>query len=616
VSESTLVAEATKALFDAREQFLVVGLTGRTGSGCSSVAGLLAAKTPQHALRPVARTFVHELRKDRIVGNWIEKHWHPFARISVSDVITAFALEEGESFVAYADSVVGPESLGECVGLIEEWSRAAKQHAQTLTGLTTCADDAVRAAYKFYFVELPAYAQKVKLAITSVKKGGYTTLFQQLGDSLRKSGRAFSDEETPENLFAIVRRIHAIVELGCRYNKLDNVKHDYFVVDALRHPYEILFLREKVSRFYAVAITTDEASRRSRLHDGPLNLGGAEIAALDAKEYPREQPAQEARSKPKARALGQKYNELVSQNIQDCISLADVYLTNLGMWAANPDLGLVAKNIYRYVALMQHPGLVTPTPVERCMQAAWAARLNSGCISRQVGAVVTDENYSIKAVGWNDAPRGQVPCSLRYAHDLLHGDNSAFSKYEQSDQTFREKLLDDEWVAAGVEHVGGRHITYCFKSVYNKVTGDKNQVHTRALHAEENAFLQIVKSGGQGVEGGILFTTSSPCELCAKKAYQLGLSTVYYVDPYPGISNSHVFGVGEPPAQVLFSGVIGRAYHDLFEPLMPYKEELNMLQPNRQAALFELPRAADGAPSDAPTGGKSSRPTGGRRKTH
>jgi hypothetical protein len=92
VSESTLVAEATKALFDAREQFLVVGLTGRTGSGCSSVAGLLAAKTPQHALRPVARTFVHELRKDRIVGNWIEKHWHPFARISVSDVITARAL--------------------------------------------------------------------------------------------------------------------------------------------------------------------------------------------------------------------------------------------------------------------------------------------------------------------------------------------------------------------------------------------------------------------------------------------------------------------------------------------------------------------------------------------
>jgi len=33
------------------------------------------------------------------------------------------------------------------------------------------------------------------------------------------------------------------------------------------------------------------------------------------------------------------------------------------------------------------------------MQLAYTAKYNSGCISRQVGAAVTDESYSIKAIG-------------------------------------------------------------------------------------------------------------------------------------------------------------------------------------------------------------------------
>ncbi len=51
------------------------------------------------------------------------------------------------------------------------------------------------------------------------------------------------------------------------------------------------------------------------------------------------------------------------------------------------------------------------------MQLAFSAKLNSGCISRQVGAVVTDDNYSIKSVGWNSTPEGQTPCLLRNANE-------------------------------------------------------------------------------------------------------------------------------------------------------------------------------------------------------
>jgi len=104
---------------------------------------------------------------------------------------------------------------------------------------------------------------------------------------------------------------------------------------------------------------------------------------------------------------------------------------------------------------------------------------------------------------------------------------------------------------------------------------DKNQVHTRALHAEENAFLQLSKYGSHGISGGCLFTTASPCELCAKKAYQIGIKKIFYIDPYPGISNSHILCSGSyRPEVILFSGAVGRAYHEMYSPTMPFKDEI------------------------------------------
>ena len=90
-----------------------------------------------------------------------------------------------------------------------------------------------------------------------------------------------------------------------------------------------------------------------------------------------------------------------------------------------------------FVALMQRPGIITPTSIERCMQLAYTAKLNSGCISRQVGAAITDKNYSIRAIGWNDAPYGQVPCNLRDRFNLIDGDDiDAYSEFEKKDEKF------------------------------------------------------------------------------------------------------------------------------------------------------------------------------------
>lgn len=119
------------------------------------------------------------------------------------------------------------------------------------------------------------------------------------------------------------------------------------------------------------------------------------------------------------------------------------------------------------------------------------------------------------------------------------------------------------------------------KHIFAIRTNQKNQVHTRALHAEENAFLQLAKYGGIGIKGGNLFTTASPCELCSKKAYQLGIRNIYYIDPYPGISVRHILSFknihGSKPEMHLFVGAIGRAYTTLYSQKLSIKDELELL---------------------------------------
>jgi dCMP deaminase len=90
--------------------------------------------------------------------------------------------------------------------------------------------------------------------------------------------------------------------------------------------------------------------------------------------------------------------------------------------------------------------------------------------------------------------------------------------------------------------------------------------------------LQLAKYGGPGITGGKLFSTASPCELCAKKAYHLGIEEIVFIDPYPGIATEHIINVGEhPPKLTQFMGAVGRGYQQLYESPLAYKDELDLL---------------------------------------
>ncbi|MBF0185004.1 MAG: dCMP deaminase [Magnetococcales bacterium] len=344
-------------------------------------------------------------------------------------------------------------------------------------------------------------------------------------------------------------------------------KHVHIVIDAIRHPLEVIYFRGKYPSFFLVAVSTTDKERKDRLIK--QNYLMSDIESIDNKEYSKTHNPDEP-------------SFYSTQDIQGCLQRADIYIRNPNEETSTKKYKELTKQIIRYVTLIMRPGIVTPSHIERCMQIAYSAKYNSGCISRQVGAVITDKNYSIRSIGWNDVPFGHVPCNLRSRDDLVNDeDGDAYSCFEKEDERYKKAFTDlYNKNKSKYEEINkqGRNNAFCFKEAYNEYIGQKNQVHTRSLHAEENAFLQIAKYGVSSIEGGILFTTASPCELCSKKAYQLGISKIYYIDPYPGISIDHILKGGKyNPKLILFSGAVGRAFHELYSPVVPYKDELKAL---------------------------------------
>lgn len=570
----TITSEAINEIFNEHEEFILIGLTGRTGSGCSTVAEILESKDFKnlHMQTPKNHDFNFNYeRKERIIYNYACKHWdNGFKRISMTDIITSFLFQQGyEEIIKFIENFDNGEKIfpdkKDFIAIIQKNKSTIDSTAKKIKKIFYEEKSKEDIEKTFDKVKTVGGALKQKLESSIIKVGvgtdeeytasAYTYLYQTFGNNIRGSGNPFNDEFSGTHIFDIAKRANAYIKIIRESFK----QHTRIVLDAIRNPYEAQFFRNRYSAFYLMSVNTDEEERIRRLANINNNK---QIKSIDEIEYLKKLKGSEKFS---------------NQDIAACIQLADIHINNP---RCDNEKHFLVKQIVKFVMLMKHPGLVTPTHVERCMQLAYTAKLNSGCISRQVGAVITGEDFSVKAVGWNDVPKGQVPCLLRDIDSFCkEKDESSHSKFELSNSQFADQMNEAN-NKIPVEDLNGRLHPYCFKDIYNAINGNKNQVHTRALHAEENAFLQLAKYSSGGIKNGYLFSSASPCELCSKKAYQLGIKKIYYIDPYPGISESHIlsFGKGESdPEMNLFYGAIGRAYINLYVQNMPIKDELESL---------------------------------------
>lgn len=560
-------------LFRMRNRFIVIGVTGKTGSGCTTVASILSKD--RHEIGRVDASFSNDIcsidsREWSIVSRFYQKNWKKFHHIRVKDIISTFILEsefdEAHQYIKTTFDIDISE-FKTTYDVFFKKNKILNEFLNTDNALLYNAKDpaeieriqTTRVAIKDYILsEIQQFSDEIKLFLDS-HGDKYISVFQKVGDNIRRTGCAFADSAQEfEHIFSIARRINTLIKIIRRVDKSIGELKSLYVIDAFRNPLEVHFFRERFSAFYLMAVNCDEDERRRRL--AAADIKESQIVKIDEKESSNED-------------FYEDYEEYTGQNIKSCINMADLYVNNSK--SLDSHYTQLTKTVLRYVTLIQHPGIVKPTKHEFLMQLAITAATNSGCMSRNVGAVITDSSFEPLAIGWNCVPKLQIPCYARSVSSLIDGlDPTAYSDFEKTNS----KFLDHMKIARqrlNTIHDYGLSDVYCFKSEYNKSTCKENQVHTRALHAEENTILQCTKHGQHQIENGFLFTSASPCVLCAKKICQMGIAEVFYMDPYPDISEKHVFSYGDNKViMTLFTGAIGLAFQKLYTPLIPLKDEV------------------------------------------
>ena len=562
--------EAINQIYKHRKDFILIGLTGKIGAGCSTTAKFMTQDISSHNLPSlcISSSSSDTDRKKNIIQKFYLANWKPFVKITASDVITSFLLEN--DFDTVQNFLKSANFKEFNLDFKKDYNRLHKEYKNISFKKKN------KETYEYITNKLSNASLEIKKALGIENKyRNYSEIYQNIGDNLRLSGTATNNKNTDlKNIFTISERINKFVKI-IKYHKIEVKKEPaYIVIDAFRNPFEAMYFKERYAAFYLFSINAEQRHVEDRLARG-LKMSIDQIKQQDDKENPSD--------------TVDSAKNFVSQNIKACIQKSDVHIANNGMYG-NSNYHELYGQIIKYISLIQHPGLITPSLDEKMMQVAHTAKLNSACLSRQVGASITNEYGSLKAIGWNSVADGQTPCLLRSKDEILTGTESkSFSMYEKGEKF--KKAIIEFYPKIKSEDLLGRNQSFCFSEIHNKqimaeknqnteaCKCDKNQVHTRSLHAEENAFLQISKYGGEGIKNGTLYSTASPCELCSKKAYQLGIKRIVYIDPYPGTAQEQILLSGlYLPKVELFKGAIGNAYNKLYEPIISYKDELSALR--------------------------------------
>ncbi|MBR7791280.1 deoxycytidylate deaminase [Undibacterium sp. FT147W] len=186
------------------------------------------------------------------------------------------------------------------------------------------------------------------------------------------------------------------------------------------------------------------------------------------------------------------------------------------------------KRVERFLHLILGTKVITPTSAESAMYAAAMASAHSGCLSRQVGAAVTDSNEHVLSTGWNDVPKFGGGLYLEGNDDSRcwnHGGGKCFNDEEK--QFFANELVES------LKDIIPTQSKQTAKEILRKSGKLGGLIEfSRAIHAEMHAILSAGRIAGDKLVGGKIFVTTYPCHSCARHIIAAGIKEVYYIEPY------------------------------------------------------------------------------------
>lgn len=237
----------------------------------------------------------------------------------------------------------------------------------------------------------------------------------------------------------------------------------------------------------------------------------------------------------------------------------------------------VEIKLKRFLHLIFGSKVITPTIDETAMYQASSAASNSACLSRQVGAALTDSTGEVLSIGWNDVPRAGGGL---YQSDVTNdptskNDNRCFNIGGHGCWNDEEKnLMAEELVNILINEklVEETNRTKLHSKIRNSKI--KSLVEfSRAIHAEMHAIISASQTSGDKVRNGSLYITTYPCHNCARHIIVAGIKKVYYIEPYRKslTIKLHSDAITEKEGDqnkvtiLMYDGVAPSRYMDLFK---------------------------------------------------
>jgi deoxycytidylate deaminase len=433
--------------------------------------------------------------------------------------------------------------------------------------------------YGFHYFKLSDILREI------LKNRGHTEWEFNI-DFLQNKGNELRAEEQSRSLL-VQKLIEHIEE--------DGVSPSVLIVDGIKNIGEVEVLKS-YPNFYLFSVHAPFEKRRNRALQYRIVSNSEEFETIDNRD--------------------QKEENEYGQQVKYCNYLSDIIVINDNEYPhTSQDLihDYIQDNIYRrYVSLIINSANkesyhASPTIDELCMTTAYALSKKSSCIKRKVGAVIVD--FSVNGIhhnssqamgttttqttiqeipfiissGYNEVPIGETKCIYDQNIEGCYRDRlqeQFFSNINNCPNCGTSIDFYHQCICGYQLHEFRKKCPSCNKEikqyiceacgkdiVENYIPGGKSTPGKlldvcRAVHAEENAILNLTRYGGSKNDL-VLYTTTYPCNLCANKIVNAGIKKVVYAEPYTMPEAERIFDNYNVIRQ-RFQGIKSSAYFKLY----------------------------------------------------
>jgi deoxycytidylate deaminase len=352
-----------------------------------------------------------------------------------------------------------------------------------------------------------------------------------------------------------------------------------YIIDSIKNKEELQVL-QRVYRdiFYCFSVFSNKAERE-------INLRTKGLSADEIKKIIETDDFE---------------NNQHGQNVRNTFTEADFFVR-----VSNTTRNKVDKKIERFLHLIFESSIITPMQDEIAMYEAKSAAGNSACLSRQVGAAITNKKGEVISRGWNDVPK--------YGGNLYHEGSSVDHRCklegECKNETTKHSITQEIIQAITRDPELGKVINSSHEKLLWSILRESSKIKdliefSRAVHAEMHAIITGSQLSGNKMINGKLFCTTYPCHNCARHIILAGIKEVYFIEPYVKslCLKLHSDAITEDEAEsnkvklLMYDGVAPKRYLEFFtmsrerkdKQGIVIKQNLHNIVPKKRISLAAL----------------------------